>query len=672
MVRDRSAYLPIEKDVMHAGALHELLKSLLRPHAGPVYNPAPSGHARKEPKALLTPRLWDADNHWAIWGMSSVFSSNSRTVRRGFVSKFFYPLLMLATAGLAIALWRQQESSCHLLGPEDDPNSETSNSPYDDPNAGQRGIGPSNRPGMFPGYSPINAPIVPSNSGRPANWPGGPATKINGNEAASSNGISISSLPPSRDDPSRPPVRFDPAVTPVQYQAPLPGASQYPTTSAPPVGLPAMPAYTPMAPGQNPNAPAATGPTYIPNRGALPPNYPSAGSPNPAPGTGVNRPVVGPPPASYPNTSNYASPQQSPANQTQQTSFNPQSPQSATSSLSTNFAAPIDIDGTRYLATVNGEPIMAYEVMVTVNEMLKNNADKIQPQQYEQIKEMLIKQRLRSIIESRMMVVDAKRKLPKEALPKIEAKLAEVFEEQETKKILKRANLKSRGEWDAKLREMGSSVEREKRQFIDNTLGSQWMHQQIKTDKEVTHQDMLDYYYAHIKEYEYPAQCRWEQLSVRISKHRSMQEAWQAMASMGNRVYGGAPFADVAKNGSDGITAASGGTHDWTIKGSLSSTALDQALFTLPLGQLSPIIEDQKNLHIVRVIERKEAGRESFEETQTEIKGKIKQERINAQVRSIVARIRTECKVWTVYGDIMTEDEEKPKAQAASPNKVIR
>jgi len=111
-------------------------------------------------------------------------------------------------------------------------------------------------------------------------------------------------------------------------------------------------------------------------------------------------------------------------------------------------------------------------------------------------------------------------------------------------------------------------------------------------------------------------------------------------------------FAEVAKKGSDGITAATGGTHDWTIKGSLSSTALDQALFTLPVGQLSRSSKIRRICHIVRVIERKEAGRKSFEETQTEIKGKIKQDRINAPIKTIVARLKTATKVWTVYGDI--------------------
>jgi hypothetical protein len=591
------------------------------------------------------------------------------------VSKFFYPLLMLATASLAIALWRQQESSCHLLGPEEDPNSESSSVPDDDPAAGQSGMGPSNRPGMgmLPVYIP-SAPTVPSTSGRPENWPGGPATRIPSNQPYSPNGVSISSIPPARNAAPSTPVRRDSAVTPVWYQGPPVGgapqysAPQYPVTNAaPPVGPATTPAYNPAPQGQAPGSPG-----FNPNQAAPPRTYPTAGTPGSAPAAVNFPPVAGPqPPAGYPNATpgappaGYPNTQQFPQGQTRQTSAF--SPQPTNASLPSSFTGQIDIDGTQVLGTVNGEPILAYEVMVSVNELLKTNADKIPAGQLESIKEMLIKQRLKSVIESKLMVVDAKRKLPKESLPKIEVKLGEAFDDQETKRILKRASLKSRGEWDAKLREMGSSVEREKRQFIDNTLGSQWMHQQIKTDKEVTHQDMLDYYYEHTKDYEYPSQCRWEQLSVRISKTRSKEQAYRLLAEMGNKVYGGAPFADVAKAGSDGITAAFGGAHDWTIKGSLTSTALDQALFTLPLGQLSPIIEDQRNLHIVRVIERKEAGKKSFEEMQTEIKGKIRQERINAQVKAIIARIRTETKVWTIYGDIMKDEEEKSQSQASVP-----
>ena len=67
---------------------------------------------------------------------------------------------------------------------------------------------------------------------------------------------------------------------------------------------------------------------------------------------------------------------------------------------------------------------------------------------------------------------------------------------------------------------------------------------------------------------------------------------------MGNQVFAGAPFAEVAKAGSDGVTAAAGGQRDWTNKGSLACQELDRALFGLPVGQLSPIIEGPTGFHI--------------------------------------------------------------------------
>ena len=66
----------------------------------------------------------------------------------------------------------------------------------------------------------------------------------------------------------------------------------------------------------------------------------------------------------------------------------------------------------------------------------------------------------------------------------------------------------------------------------------------------------------------------------------------------------GAPFPEIARSGSDGVTASDGGARDWTTQGSLVSKKLDEALFGLPVGELSPILEDEYGLHIVRVTER--------------------------------------------------------------------
>jgi len=241
---------------------------------------------------------------------------------KSFVSRFFYPLLMLATASLAIALWRQQESSCHLLGPEVDPNSETSNAPFDDPNAGQAGTGtdPIDRAwGSIRLYADQRADCAPPTA---ADLRIGRADRRRRFLSASRtihNGVSISSLPPSREMPAATAgYGFDPAVMPVQYQGPIPGGPQYPQHKCCACDRPRIQSKPRSCAAELPHVPAC---------------------PVRRPATGVNRPVAtGQPPAGYPNTVNYSNAQQSPGapDATDFVSF----PSPATSSLPTDFVAP--------------------------------------------------------------------------------------------------------------------------------------------------------------------------------------------------------------------------------------------------------------------------------------------------------------------------------------------
>jgi parvulin-like peptidyl-prolyl isomerase len=86
------------------------------------------------------------------------------------------------------------------------------------------------------------------------------------------------------------------------------------------------------------------------------------------------------------------------------------------------------------------------------------------------------------------------------------------------------------------------------------------------------------------------------------------------------------PFAEVARRGSHGLTAARGGQRDWTTKGSLKSAVVDEALFGLPVMRMSHILEDDDGFHIVRVIQRKDAFRTPFKDAQVEIRKQLKEE----------------------------------------------
>ena len=106
----------------------------------------------------------------------------------------------------------------------------------------------------------------------------------------------------------------------------------------------------------------------------------------------------------------------------------------------------------------------------------------------------------------------------------------------------------------------------------------------------------------------------------------------------------------MAKAGSDGVTAADGGRRDWTSKGSLVCEEIDRALFTLPVGQLSPtIIEGPTGFHIIRVTQREDVTVTQFLDAQAEIRKKIVRQRSEKQFDEYMAKLKARTPVWTIF-----------------------
>ncbi|MEE2826952.1 MAG: peptidyl-prolyl cis-trans isomerase, partial [Planctomycetota bacterium] len=95
--------------------------------------------------------------------------------------------------------------------------------------------------------------------------------------------------------------------------------------------------------------------------------------------------------------------------------------------------------------------------------------------------------------------------------------------------------------------------------------------------------------------------------------------------------------------------SSEGGIHDWTNRGSLVSKELDEAIFTLPIGVLSDVIETSRGFHIVRVIERTDAGTKAFRDAQVGIREKLVAERQAKTVQEHMKKLRKEIPI-EVYG----------------------
>jgi hypothetical protein len=295
----------------------------------------------------------------------------------------------------------------------------------------------------------------------------------------------------------------------------------------------------------------------------------------------------------------------------------------------------------------------------------KKSKKPLPPEQIEQHRTEIEVSLLKEMTEEVMLYQDILRQVPEEALKNVRDKVSEAFETEELPKRMKNAGVGSRGELEEKLEKLGTSLEREKRTFTQMVLAQQWLQQQVKSDDETfTPKEVRDYYQEHTAEFQHLARVKWEELMVRKSRHPNRDEAVGLLGRLGNQVLDGAKLDAVARAGSEGSTARDGGLHDWTNKGSLVSEALDNAIFSLPAGQLSRIIETDLGYHIVRVVERQDQSLTPFLEAQVEIRNKIVRQRKKKQMDDYLAKLHERTFIWTKFDALMAQQQ---KASSSSP-----
>ncbi len=339
------------------------------------------------------------------------------------------------------------------------------------------------------------------------------------------------------------------------------------------------------------------------------------------------------------------------------------------------------------IAVVGDQFVLAGDLLPQVEMVVESVLARMGPEQRKrdgakirQQRDVLLRRMLDQTIERKMLYVAFLRSIPEarreEVLPTIKEQTATSFEDSLEKivvkvrqatptelsaltsqnpqqvrlaKLMVANKAVSLGQLDLLLQRYGSSLEQEKRSYAERSLGRSILGQNIDRNREVTHQEMLDYYRENLQDYEIEAKVRWERLSAHFVKAPNKEAAYRAIAEMGNEVLRGAPFSAVAKRSSHGLRAAHGGRYDWTSKGSLRSGNIEEALYKLPLNRLSQIIEDDRGFHIVRVLDRREAGYVPFGDVQAAIKQTFQKKHFDEQLSEYIANLRDDVSVWTIY-----------------------
>ena len=300
----------------------------------------------------------------------------------------------------------------------------------------------------------------------------------------------------------------------------------------------------------------------------------------------------------------------------------------------------------KVLALVGGEPIFVGDLMFQINQIIEEKMGGAPEEFKEKQRQAAIPQILPQFVESKLLYQGAIGGLPDGVdIEGIFEQIEGQFDNAALPQMMKSAGVKSVVEFDARLRGQDYSLRQLKRSWAVKQFTRHSVGQAIGKVPETTHQEMLDRYHEKLASYEKPARAKYEQIVVRFDRTSSRAKAKQMIVEIGNRIVHGANFAATAKAYSHGYNASSGGQGDWTTQGALALEEIDKAIFSLPIGELSDLIETQRGFHIVRVTDREQASRTSFLDAQIDIKKAIEGEKRKAAYDKYVDKLRKEIPV---------------------------
>lgn len=279
------------------------------------------------------------------------------------------------------------------------------------------------------------------------------------------------------------------------------------------------------------------------------------------------------------------------------------------------------------VARVNGAPVFAGEVLQHYGEYLKKAREKLDANQYRQLREALIQRDLRSHIERRLLVEKMKSDLKPEQIKQLEAHIDKMFETTLMVKLKNELGVNTRTELELALNERDTTLEAVRDSFATERIAQEYLYGNLDRPDPPTRPELVAYYQEHLDDYKVPARVKWEQIQISTGRRYSKSEAEQKIREAQQELAKGVPFADVARKYSDGATASSGGEWDWIRAGSLADSDLEQLLFELPPGRLSDIYFGRGAYHLVRVVDRQSEGRREFPEVQNEIRQLLTEQR---------------------------------------------
>lgn len=319
------------------------------------------------------------------------------------------------------------------------------------------------------------------------------------------------------------------------------------------------------------------------------------------------------------------------------------------------------------VAIVNGLPLFVSDILGVYEFQLLQAEQRMEPEDYKKLRQALVKRDLKGHVERLLLLHEMKSTLKKEQLDQLNQHLETAFDDQRVPELQKQMGVNSPQELEEKLNSQGRSLIFEKDLFMKQQAAVQFMAVKAKAKDQFSREEVLARYRSRIKDYEVPAKVQWQRIRITYSKHGGKDKAIAVLDEVIHKLQSGADFGEIAKQYSDGTRSDKNGSWGWTRRGSLAEAEIEEALFSLPVGEVSQVFETESSFQIVKVNGRKEAGHVPF----ADVQGKLEQSMITESrmkaTKDILDKLYAKAIIESKF-EIEREDDVKP-ANATSDSK---
>lgn len=306
--------------------------------------------------------------------------------------------------------------------------------------------------------------------------------------------------------------------------------------------------------------------------------------------------------------------------------------------------------GAQVIATVDGAPILASDILDRYSYKLESVRRQATPSQMRTVRARLIKRDLQTHVERQLLINALKAEFPRKALVKLDEAIANAFDEK-IEEMKKQSKSKSKADLQMKLAEHGLSLASQRDKFANQQMAAFYFQSKAKKKTIIGRREMMGYYEEHLADYKIPARARWQEIQISFGKHGGKNEAMKVLEQVYTDLKEKKEFGEVAKKYSDGTSAKRGGVWDWTVSGSLTNEKIETALFQLPVGQISQVFVGENDFRIIKVVQREPARWKPFEKLQDEIREKLKNEARKKAANKLLDDLMAKATIATMFDD---------------------